>query len=183
MEVFLLFLLYSFFGCVLEDAYNFLLHGEYVSKRTMLDLPLCPVYGGAAIVLSVVNVSQNPLILFLNGFFAVSAVELAYHLISDRIYGIKWWDYSGKKFNIMGGICLFYSALWGLLNIPFARYVHPLCSAWLAGMPTGEKITVAVFAGVYFFADFRKTHSELLRHKNGEKTVVFDKFKYLKRNN
>lgn len=183
MEVFLLFLLYSFFGCVLEDIYNYILHGGYVSKRTMLGLPLCPVYGMAALTLSAVNASDNPAILFANGFFAVSAVELAFYLISDRVYGIKWWDYSGRKFNIFGGICLMYSLMWGVVNIFFALFVRPVCEMWVHGMSTDKKIILATFGAVYFFADLRKTHIELKRYKNGEKTVIFDKFKYIKRKN
>ena len=37
MEVFLLFMLYSFFGCVLEEGYHFLLNGRYMSKRMLLN--------------------------------------------------------------------------------------------------------------------------------------------------
>lgn len=183
MEVFLLFVLYSFFGCVLEDAYYFLLHGRYVSKQTMLTLPLCPVYGAAAIVLAAVNNTKSPVLLFVNGFLAVSAVELGFYLVSERLYGIKWWDYSHLRVNLFGGVSLFYSCMWGLLNILFGLYAHPVCAAWVHHLGTGEKMLAGVFAAVYFLADLKQTHKELIKYKNGIKSLVTEKFQCIRDNN
>lgn len=184
MEVFLLFALYSFFGCVLEDAYFLLLHRRYVSKRTLLNLPLCPVYGVAAIVLMSVNGdTQNPIILFINGFLTVSAVELSFFLVSEKMYNIRWWDYSGYKLNFMGGICIFYSVIWGVLNIIFAKALHPAVNRWISGFSDAEGLLWGLFLAIYIFADFKETHKELVKHKNGEVNRIFEKFVYLKRNN
>ena len=183
MEVFLLFMLYSFFGCVLEEGYHFLLNGRYMSKRMLLNLPLCPVYGIAALVLAAVNRTANPILLFFNGFFAISAVELAYYLISQRIYGIKWWDYSELKLNSMGGISLFYSVMWGVLNILFALWIHPFFWGWIKDLPREAGLVTGLFAAVYFLADLRDTHEELMKHKRGEKNLIDKRFLYIKPNN
>lgn len=183
MEVFLLFILYSFFGCVMEDVYHFVLNGQYISKRTMLNLPLCPVYGIAAIVLSVVNNTKNPMLLFVNGFFAVSAVELMFYLVSKRIYGIKWWDYSNHRINLFGGISLKYSVLWGTINIVFALVVHPACKMWINSLPNMSKLLLGVFAAVYFRSDLKTTHRELLKYKMGAENLAVEKFRYIKNNN
>ena len=34
----------------------------------------------------------------------------------ERLHRRKWWDYSGKKFNLNGYVCLQYSLLWGALG-------------------------------------------------------------------
>lgn len=183
MEDFLLFLVYSLFGCVLEDAYNFMHTGEYVSKRTLLTLPLCPVYGLAGIMLAAVNRTENPMGLFMNGVCAVSALELAYYLISLRVYGIKWWDYSAHKFNLYGGICPYYSVMWGLINIPFALWIHPSVSVWVSGLTQNTRLIAGAFAGVYVLADMKRTHAELLKYKNGEKNLITERFLYIKSNN
>lgn len=184
MEVFLLFVLYSFFGCVLENAYYFILHREYISKRTLINLPLCPVYGIAALVLWAVNgETRNFVMLFLNGFFSVSAVELCAYLISVRTYNIKWWDYSGMKLNFMGGISFFYSFLWGVLNIVFAKVVHPVCRDWIFSLPRETKLLAGLFLAVFITADFKETHRQLVRRKKGENNIIDEKFLYLDRNN
>lgn len=184
MEVFLLFVLYSFFGCVLENAYYYALHGKYISKRTLINLPLCPVYGIATLALWAVNgKTENPLLLFANGFFTVSAVELAFYLISQKVYAVKWWDYSGQRVNFMGGISLFYSILWGLLNILFARLLHPVCYGWIAALPRNAKLLCGLFLAVYIISDLKATHRELVKRKNGEDNCISEKFLYLKHNN
>lgn len=38
----------------------------------------------------------------------------------------KWWDYSGKRWNFDGYICLQYSLLWGLLGAAAVRYGNGL---------------------------------------------------------
>lgn len=183
MEVFLLFVIYSFFGCVLEDAYNFALTGRYMSKRMLLTLPVCPVYGLAGIMLAALNRSSDPAVLFANGFLTVGALELAYYLTSVKLYGVKWWDYSEHKFNIMGGVCLKYSVLWGLINIVFALWVHPFFAAWVNGLPPMTKMLAGTFLFVYMLADVRETRAELIKYKNGEKNRVTERFLYIKTNN
>lgn len=184
MEVFLLFVLYSFFGCVLENAYHFILYREYISKRTLINLPLCPVYGIAALVLWVVNgETQSMAVLFANGFFAVSAVELCAYLVSVRAYNIKLWDYSEMKLNFMGGISLFYSVLWGMLNIVFAKVVHPASSDWIFSLPRETKLLAGLFLAVFITADFKETHRQLVRRKKGENNVIDEKFLYLEHDN
>ncbi|MBO5060144.1 MAG: putative ABC transporter permease [Clostridia bacterium] len=184
MEVFLLFVLYSFFGCVMENAYYYVLHKKYISKRTLLNLPLCPVYGIAALMLAAVNGEiQNPLLLFCNGFLTVSAVELMFYLLSLKLYGVKWWDYSGLRINFMGGVSLFYSTLWGFLNIAFAKVLHPLCRGWILSLPGTSKLLCGLFLAVYLAADLKETHRELLKYKNGEESLINQKFLYIKSNN
>lgn len=184
MEVFLLFVLYSFFGCVLENIYHFLLHKEYISKRTLINLPLCPVYGIAALVLWAVNGgTRSPLLLFVNGFLSVSAVELCFYLVSIWAYDIKWWDYSCRKMNFMGGISLFYSLLWGGLNIVFAQVVHPLCRGWIFSLPRNTRLLCGLFMAVFLVADLKETHRELIKRKRGESNIINEKFLYLGRNN
>lgn len=185
MELFLLFVLYSFFGCVLENIYYYIHHGKYVSKRTLLNLPLCPVYGIAALTLAAADkgIENNLFLLFVTGFLAVSAVELAFYLACRRVYGIKWWDYSGMRINLMGGVSLYYSVMWGVLNIAFIKLVHPYCAAAVQMMSRTSKMYLSLFLGVYLLADLRQTHSELIKYKNGEKSLVPEKFLYLLNNN
>lgn len=38
----------------------------------------------------------------------------------------KWWDYSGKRWNFDGYICLQYSLFWGLLGAAAVRYGNGL---------------------------------------------------------
>ena len=46
----------------------------------------------------------------------VTAVELIFGIVLNRWFGLQIWDYSQKKFNFLGQICLGASASWALLS-------------------------------------------------------------------
>ena len=42
----------------------------------------------------------------------------------ERLFKVRYWDYSDKKFNINGYICLGSSIAWGLLTIFMTEVIH-----------------------------------------------------------
>ncbi len=60
--------------------------------------------------------------LFLGSMAVATAVEWFAGKILERMKQKKWWDYSDKRWNFDGYICLQYSALWGLLGFLAVRY-------------------------------------------------------------
>jgi len=52
------------------------------------------------------------------GSFIVTSVELMVGCVINIILRWNVWDYSGRRFHVMGQICPLYSALWFLLCIP-----------------------------------------------------------------
>lgn len=49
----------------------------------------------------------------------VTAVELAFGVIFNIIFGLGVWDYSDMPFNFLGQICPTFTLLWGLLGLVF----------------------------------------------------------------
>lgn len=52
------------------------------------------------------------------GAFVITSVELVFGCVLNYWLKMDIWDYSDKRFNFMGQICLMYTFLWGLLSIP-----------------------------------------------------------------
>jgi uncharacterized membrane protein len=52
------------------------------------------------------------------GSFIITLFELVSGLLVNRVLMLNVWDYSKRKFNFKGQICLLYSFLWALLCIP-----------------------------------------------------------------
>lgn len=50
----------------------------------------------------------------------VTAVELVSGCILNRWLKLNVWDYTKRRFNVLGQVCLIYSFLWMLLSIPAA---------------------------------------------------------------
>ena len=64
----------------------------------------------------------------------------------ERFNSHKWWDYSDKRWNFDGYICLQYSLLWGLLGALIVRFFNNWLVAlfhWIPGM-IGEVAVVVL---------------------------------------
>ena len=51
------------------------------------------------------------------GALGITAVELCFGLVFNRLLGMGVWDYSRQPLNFMGQICLGYTVLWGFLTL------------------------------------------------------------------
>ena len=54
----------------------------------------------------------------MTGACIITLTEFVVGIIVNRIFRLNVWDYSGKRHNIFGQICVQYSILWFLLCIP-----------------------------------------------------------------
>lgn len=57
---------------------------------------------------------------------AITGVEFAVGCVLNVWLGLGVWDYSDVRFNVLGQICPFYSALWFLLSVPLVLFFSRL---------------------------------------------------------
>lgn len=181
METILKFTGYSVLGCGLEVVWGLIQSKKIKSRRMLLNLPMCPVYGIGGIALSelLAGFKDNTAALFVLGALAASAVEFLYYALCIKFFSVKVWDYSGKKANLFGGICGEYTLWWGLLAVAFVRFVDPFADRIIGAMPIYTRFLAVVFVGLITAADIHKTAKLLLRYKGGEETVLPKCFWYM----
>lgn len=121
----LFFYIYCFFGWIIESTYVSVCTGNRVNRGFMRG-PVIPIYGtGAVIVLfAVIPFRTSPILVFIVGTVAASILEFVTGFVMERIYKVRYWDYSDKPFNLCGYICLFNSLCWGVLSILLIYLVH-----------------------------------------------------------
>ena len=121
----LFFYIYCFFGWIIESTYVSVCTGNWVNRGFMRG-PVIPIYGtGAVIVLfAVIPFRTSPNLEFIVGTVAASILEFVTGFVMERIYKVRYWDYSDKPFNLCGYICLFNSLCWGVLSILLIYLVH-----------------------------------------------------------
>lgn len=119
------FFIYAFLGWVLETL-NFLVTEKRFVKRGFLHAPICSVYGFGMIIIiaALTPLKSNPVILFFAGGLIATIVEYFTGYALDKAFNIRWWDYSQKKFNIHGHICLLNSFYWCFLSVFIMYFVH-----------------------------------------------------------
>ncbi|MBE6970517.1 MAG: hypothetical protein E7446_00155 [Ruminococcaceae bacterium] len=127
MEWFWYFLLYSFWGYLLEKLFAALSRSPHRVRKCRLVLPLCPVYGLAmtAVLLLPQDMTDTFWKLWLYGALIVTAVEFAVHLFYDKVLGVAFWDYSATKMDVDGRICMPFSIAWGFLVVLAVRGIQP----------------------------------------------------------
>ena len=112
-----LYLVYSFAGWVGETVVA-TVRGRRFANRGAAAGPFCFVYGSTAVLLAVgfTDLRSDPVYLFFACTLASTVMEWLTAKLLERLHRRKWWDYSGKRFNLNGYVCLQYSLLWGVLG-------------------------------------------------------------------
>ena len=131
-----IYLFYSFLGWVGETVVA-TIKGRQFTNRGMASGPFCFVYGTAGVLLAVglADLRTNWLALFAGSFLIATVVEWVTAKFLERVHHRRWWDYSGKKFNLDGYVCLQYSVLWGVLGAVSVRWGNDLLLRLCAVFP------------------------------------------------
>ena len=125
--IFLLFISFSFIGWVSEVTYVGFFSTHKFINRGFLHGPICPIYGvGGILILSLPQIIlKSWILLFFSSMFLCTIVEYFASWILEKIFHMKWWDYSKYRFNIHGRVCLLNSLLFGVLSSLIVYFVEP----------------------------------------------------------
>lgn len=157
------FYIYCFFGWVFESAYVSLKSKHYVN-RGFLRLPMLPLYGTGAVMMLWVSLplGDHLILVYLAGVVAATVLEYVTGFMMERLFKMKYWDYSNQRFQIRGYICLSSSVAWGFLTIFLTDVIHqPIARFVLSVNPILELIVIGVVS-VLFVTDAAKSIKEAL---------------------
>ena len=143
-----IYLVYSFLGWVAETVVA-TIKGRAFVNRGVASGPFCFVYGTAAVLMAVgfADLRSTPVALFLGCAANATVVEWVTAKLLERMHRRRWWDYSDKKFNLDGYVCLQYSVLWGLLGMASVLWGNVLLLRLCAILP-GWLLHIGVWAAM-----------------------------------
>ncbi len=126
IKIFLYFIIYSFLGWSIEVIDKFIEHKRFINRGFLIG-PLCPIYGFGTlfILLLIGNNTSDILSVFLKSIFICSILEYFTSYILEKVYNAKWWDYSRKRFNLNGRICLETMIPFGILGSLVVYFINP----------------------------------------------------------
>ena len=132
-----LYLVYSFAGWVGETVVA-TVRGKHFANRGAAAGPFCFVYGSTAVLLAVgfTDLRSEPVYLFFACTLASTVMEWLTAKLLERLHRRKWWDYSGKRFNLNGYVCLQYSLLWGVLGTASVLWLNGLLLRLCQAIPS-----------------------------------------------
>ena len=123
---FLIFIFYSFIGWLMEVILKFIENKRFINRGFLIG-PICPIYGYGALLIHIFlsKYQENPLILFCMAILICSILEYYTSLIMEKIFHTRWWDYTDKKFNLNGRICLETMIPFGMLAMLAIYIITP----------------------------------------------------------
>lgn len=149
------FFIYSFFGWLFESTYVSIKSKKLVN-RGYITGPFCTIYGVGALSVYLIlrPVQDNLFLVYIGGVAVATALEYITAVIMEYLFHTRWWDYSSKKFQFQGRICLGSSIAWGFFSVLVFVALQPFVE-WICALypPLAGKILVSVILVVYL-ADF-----------------------------
>ncbi len=150
----LFFFSYCFLGWIWESCYVSVKKGEWIN-RGFLRGPIVPIYGfGAVIVLWVtLPVVSNVFLVFLLGMLGATILEYLTGAAMERLFHVRYWDYSSHKYNLNGYICAECSLAWGIFSVFLVKVLHPLVENLVLQIPSVWADLITLLCVILFAAD------------------------------
>lgn len=133
----LFFFVYAFFGWVWESCYVSVRSKRWVN-RGFLNGPFLPIYGFGAIAIlwATLPVRNDVVLVYVFGMLSATILEYFTGAAMERLFHVRYWDYSKHKFNLKGHICLSVSLGWGIFSVFLVRVVHLPIEQLILQIPT-----------------------------------------------
>ena len=174
-KLFLCFLIFSFAGWVLEVLYGLYELKKFVNRGFLFG-PLCPLYGVGCLSMALLlsNFENNLILLFILSMLICSLVEYLASYLLEKIFKIRWWDYSNFKYNINGRICLEMMVPFGILGVLVVKFLFPLVYNALGLVPNIVIYVSSTVLLILFLVDLSFSLGVAIKFKNTALKVAKD---------
>lgn len=176
---FLLFIIYSFIGWIMEVCVFFIRDKRLINRGFLIG-PYCPIYGFCSVlmILTFGKYIATPFALFIMAAVVCTFFEYITSFIMEKLFHARWWNYTDVPFNINGRVCLHNSLLFGLLGVLLIYIVNPLLGENIKDIPQEQLIYFSSALLIVFIVDFvisfnviskvKSTASNLIQKDNTE---------------
>ncbi len=157
------FFIYCFLGWIWECCYVSVRKHKWVN-RGFLHGPFLPIYGSGAIVILISTIAVKDIVplVFLLGMVSSTILEFCTGCCMEKLFGVRYWDYSNLPLNFKGHICFFISLAWGAFSILLVCVIHKPIEAAVLMIPRTIADIIAVVLAIYMAADFAVSINEAM---------------------
>ena len=150
----LLFFLVSFFGWIWEVCIYLVREHRFVNRGITIG-PWLPIYGAGALLLYFLlhKWAKKPVRVFLLSMTICSVLEYGSGYFLEKMWGVKWWDYSDMFLNLDGHICLMSCLMFGVGGVFLMSFVIPVYTALYDKIPAKVWLSVSLILLILFVAD------------------------------
>lgn len=176
VELLFFFFFYCFCGWIIECTYVSVLTKKITNRGFMIG-PFIPIYGFGAmtLLLACTPVKKYPVLVFIVGMVAASVLEYFTGALMEAIFKVRYWDYSERKFNINGHVCLLNSTYWGGIALLQIYFFHKPVEALVKHMRYKELNLCVMCLAMYFMVDLTLSFKAAFDIRNA--IVKLEKYK------
>lgn len=153
-KYFLSFMLYAFIGWSVEVVLGLVQRKKFVNRGFLIG-PYCPIYGFGMLLIFFLlkDYTDNFLVLFILSMVICLVLEYLTSYFMELIFKARWWDYSNKKYNINGRVCLEYAIFFGIGGTFIMYIVHPFVFNIINRFSNVGLLIVGIILLVIFLVD------------------------------
>ena len=132
---FLIFIIYSFAGWCMEVLISLVLRKKLINRGFLVG-PICPIYGVGALLLSaVLDANEPPLVIFCVAFVGSAVLEYLASFVMERLFRVRWCDYTERPYNLKGRICLESIRSFGIIGVLMLKLITPALIGLFQSLP------------------------------------------------
>ena len=181
-KYFIYFIIYSFLGWLMEVICKFIELKHFVNRGFLIG-PICPIYGYGvlAIIILIGNNTEDIIGVFLKAIVICSILEYFTSYFMEKLFKARWWDYSKKKYNINGRICLETMIPFGLLGCTVIYIIHPQIVKFIGIFNANSIIILGIFLFILYLIDNIISFNVMSKIKNEIKKQRIDNTELIKK--
>lgn len=175
---FMLFFIYAILGWIIETTLVSIEKRKFVNRGFLIG-PYCPIYGfgGLAITILLKNYTKDLIVLFLMAVIICGILEYFTSYIMEKIFKARWWDYSAKKYNINGRICLETVVPFGILGCLVMYVLNPITFKYLNMLSNSMLNIISAICFTIFITDNIVSYNVISSFTKTVKTINVGKIK------
>lgn len=151
--IFLIFMTYAFGGWAMEVIISLLQRRKLVNRGFLVG-PICPIYGVGALLLSLaVNSDESLLVIFCVAVVGSAVLEYSVSYIMEKLFRVRWWDYTDRPFNLNGRICAESVLAFGVIGVLILKIINPALLALYSSMPQFLMFLLAAVLAAWLIFD------------------------------
>ena len=160
------FYFYCFLGWVWETCYVSVLKAKWVNRGFMRG-PFLPIYGSGAIVVLIFTLPfrTDAGLVFIVGMTSATLLEYCTGVAMEKMFHVRYWDYSKQRFNLNGHICLTSSLAWGAFSVILTLYGHTPVERLVFRLNTNALEVIVFVLTVYISIDMAESIREAINLK------------------
>ena len=171
-KIFIYYIIYSFLGWMMEVGLCLVKEHKFVNRGFLIG-PVCPIYGrGVLLIVFLIDGNKSDILsVFLKSIFICSILEYTTSFVMEKMFHARWWDYSNRRFNINGRICLETMIPFGILGSLVILFVHPFIVNLISKLNSNFIIIIGIIFMVLYLIDnfisfnvMSKIKNEIKRH-------------------